>query len=160
MRSMFVALAFCLAAAVASSPLQAQEFSSLEERMSAREFKDAGLDKLSAEELANLNRWLRERAAPSAPAAAPTASVDRTGLPAIREEADKVVSRLMGSFRGWSGNTTFQLENGQVWRQTDGSVFGGVNLESPQVTIDKGLFGAWYLHVEGYNSRAKVKRIR
>jgi hypothetical protein len=42
-----------------AAPAAAQEFSSLEERMSAAEFKAAGLDKLSPAELEALNRWLR-----------------------------------------------------------------------------------------------------
>lgn len=160
MRPMYAVLVFALLALIAADTLRAQEFSSLEERMSAKEFRESGLDKLSAEELANLNRWLRERAPSTvvAPAAAPVD--DRTGFPAGRNEPDKIVSRLTGSFRGWTGSTQFRLENGQVWQQTDDTTFGGVSLESPQVTIDKGMFGAWYLRVEGYNSRAKVKRIR
>jgi len=157
---MHAVFAFVLLASLAAGVTRAQEFSSLEERMSAKEFRDAGLDKLSAEELAHLNRWLRERASATvaAPAAAPVE--DRTGFPAGRNEPDRIVSRLIGSFRGWSGNTQFRLDNGQVWQQTDDTTFGGVSLESPQVTIDKGMFGAWYLRVEGYNSRAKVKRVR
>lgn len=160
MRASRLALAFALAGA--SLSLQAQDFSSLEERMSQREFESAGLSKLSAEELAFLNRWLAERglSAPIAGAAAPAPS-DRTGLPAPEAQQGEVVrSRLMGSFRGWTGNTEFRLENGQVWQQTGGGSFGGVSLESPAVTIERGLFGAWYLRVDGYNSRAKVKRVR
>lgn len=160
MRPMLAAFAFALLALASSAVLHAQEFSSLEERMNAKEFREAGLDKLSAEELANLNRWLRERASATVAAPATAPVEDRTGFPAGRNEPDKIVSRLTGSFRGWTGNTQFRLENGQVWQQTDDTSFGGVSLESPQVTIDKGMFGAWYLRVEGYNSRAKVKRIR
>ena len=37
----------------------AQEFSSLEERMSSDDFTSAGLERLSADELARLNDWLR-----------------------------------------------------------------------------------------------------
>lgn len=40
-----------------------------------------------------------------------------------REEAEKeqvrFTSVLTGKFRGWEGNTTFYLENGQVWRQSN-----------------------------------------
>src|SRR5688572_10963425 len=70
--------AFCLGmllAVGASDPAAAQgsaAFSSLEERMSHADFKAAGLDKLTPEELAALNEWLRQRgeaAAVAAPAA-------------------------------------------------------------------------------------------
>ncbi len=152
-------LSFALLLLSTSATLSAQTFSSLEERMSQRDFESAGLQKLSAEELAFLNRWLVERSL-SAPVTAASGSADRVGLPPTASESgDRVQSRLLGSFRGWSGNTVFRLENGQVWQQTGGGELAGVNLESPGVTIEKGVFGAWYLRVEGYNSRAKVKRV-
>ena len=50
------AIAFAISLSVAAS---AAEFSSLEERMSQTQFHDAGLDKLSPQELKNLNDWLR-----------------------------------------------------------------------------------------------------
>lgn len=150
---------FALLLLSTSATLSAQTFSSLEERMSQRDFESAGLQKLSAEELAFLNRWLVERGL-SARVPAASGSADRVGLPPTASESgDRVQSRLLGSFRGWSGNTVFRLENGQVWQQTGGGELAGVNLESPGVTIEKGVFGAWYLRVEGYNSRAKVKRV-
>ncbi|ODU45030.1 hypothetical protein [uncultured Aquimonas sp.] len=156
MRATRLALAFALAGA--SLSLHAQDFSSLEERMSQREFERAGLQKLSAEELAFLNRWLVDKGLTAMPAE--TVRNDRIGLPAERNAAnDEVRSRLLGSFRGWTGNTVFRLENGQVWQQTDGGRLAGVNLDSPEVKIEKSLFGAWYLSVEGYNTRAKVRRL-
>lgn len=154
----FARTALTLLLASSSLGLHAQSFSSLEERMSQRDFENSGLQKLSEEELAFLNRWLQERGLTAATAPAPAA--DTIGLPPARTDSgDRVQSRLMGSFRGWSGNTVFRLENGQVWQQTGGGELAGVNLESPSVTIEKGMLGAWYLRVEGYNSRAKVKRV-
>ena len=155
-RSLSLALAL---AAVGSA--QAQNFSSLEERMSEREFSSAGLNKLSAEELAFLNAWLAQKAPGTATVAAPVYSgVDRTGLPAESSgSGDRVVSSVAGTFRGWTGNTEFRLANGQVWQQTGGSNLS-VNMESPTVVIEKGMFNSWYLRVEGYNTRAKVKRLR
>ncbi|NNJ64680.1 MAG: hypothetical protein HKP16_03880, partial [Xanthomonadales bacterium] len=45
---------------VAAAPLQAADgFSSLEEQMSGKEFTEAGLDKLSQDELDALNAWIR-----------------------------------------------------------------------------------------------------
>lgn len=160
MRRIRLALALLLLSA--SAALCAQSFSSLEERMSQRDFENAGLQKLSADELAFLNRWLQERglSAPAANAAGVAGAADRIGLPPARDPSNEIVrSRLLGSFRGWSGNTVFRLENGQVWQQTDGGRLAGVNLDSPPVTIRKSLFGAWYLSVEGYNTRAKVQRL-
>ena len=42
------------------SVLAQERFSSVEERMTGKEFKASGLDKLSDEELAALNSWLRD----------------------------------------------------------------------------------------------------
>jgi hypothetical protein len=155
-------LSLLLTALLACSGLaEAQRFSSLEERMSDAEFRAAGLDTLSAAQLAALNQWLTERGLVGADASAPPADAsDRVGLAPERGQSDRVSSRLMGSFRGWTGSTEFQLQNGQVWRQTGGGELAGVSLEEPEVTIEQGIFGTWYLRVEGYNSRAKVKRVR
>lgn len=68
-------------------------------------------------------------------------------------------SRTTGDFSGWSGRTEFQLENGQVWRQVEPGQFS-VSLTRPHVVIEKGLMGAFYLHVEGYGSRVRVKRVK
>lgn len=153
-------LATCLLAASAVSPASAQSFSTLEERMSVVQFRAAGLEKLSPEELAALNAWLQQNvgAGTAAIAAAP-ATQDRTGF---QEDTDKsvVVSRLIGPFQGWRGKTRFELENGQVWQQVGSDGWSGVNLESPQVTIKPGFMGSWSLKVEGYNTSTKVKRIK
>src|SRR5688572_3488323 len=94
-------LAFALTAGTAA----AQEFSSLEERMSAKEFHEAGLDKLSPEELARLNAWLAGRMQAQAQAAAPVAPAapdDRRGFRDNDDNGEDIVSSIAGTFRGWS----------------------------------------------------------
>ena len=141
-----------------------QPFSSLEERMTGSEFTNTGLHKLSAEELAALNRWIRERSIaqydgppesengslPSQPGEAP---------PTDRMAREKFQSRIVGEFSGWSGNTVFRLENGMVWRQDENDRFRLQPVDSPMVTIKPGLFGAWRLSVEGHNRAVRVERI-
>lgn len=137
----------------------AQQFSSLEERMSSADFEAAGLDKLSPEELARLNEWLRGNVGAGTGAAAVASREDRIGF---REEmvTGVVVSQIDGPFTGWSGKTRFRLKNGQVWQQIDSDArFGGVELDSPGVRIEPGLFGSWMLKVDGYNSQVRVKRL-
>lgn len=146
-----------------AAPLSAQEFSSLEERMSYAEFKAAGLEKLSPEELAALNDWLRRQGTLAGAATATTAapSSDNRGLPESSSR-EVIVSRILGEFTGWTGNTRFTLENGQVWEQRgDNSRLTGVRLSNPTVTLKPALIGSsWYLQVEGYNATAKVRRIQ
>ncbi len=53
---------------------------------------------------------------------------------------------------------TMTLQNGQVWREVGSS---GHKVENGQdVTVKKGLFGSYYLSVEGSNRQLQVKRIR
>lgn len=146
----------------ASSAVFAQSFTTLEEKMSVAEFRAAGLEKLSAEELAALNAWLQARGMQAATTAAPAASSDRRGFRQTSSDSDDrpVISRLPGTFRGWSGSHTFELENGQVWRTTESSELAGVTLENPRVRIERGFMGVWRLKVEGYNTSVKVERVR
>lgn len=151
-----------LALALTAGTAAAQEFSSLEERMSAKEFKEAGLDKLTPEELAKLNAWLggRMQAQAAAPATAPVE--DRRGfLDGEDEDESDIVTTIPGTFRGWSKKgDRFVLSNGQVWEVSDATPKFSVNVENPQVTIEAGAFSAWYLSIEGYNARVKVRRIK
>ncbi len=164
--------ALALSLMFAPAALFAQDFSSLEERMSYNEFKAAGLDKLSPEELQKLNEWLRDRAAatlaapaaaayapaPATPAAAP--EVDTRGLRQASSRGDTIYSKIPGEFLGWSGVTRFRLENGQVWESFSDTSTLRVKLQNPNVRIEQGLFGAWYLKLDDYNATAKVKRIQ
>jgi len=75
----------------------------------------------------------------------------------IQKVPDQIVSTIEGPFTGWEGKTIFRLSNGQVWRQADPGVFD-VNLNSPKVTISKGMMGAFYLRVEGYGTKIRVVR--
>ncbi|MEW9797426.1 hypothetical protein [Alteromonas sp. CYL-A6] len=56
------------------------------------------------------------------------------------------------------GNHIVTLDNGTVWRQTDD---GDLKLSVGQeVTIDRGVFSAFYLSHEGVNKRIRVERIK
>ena len=103
-----------------------------------------------------------------APAGAPAAQAGaRTGVPpeqfgfedrAFQFQTESIESYIPGRFEGWDPNGKIKLANGQVWQVTDGSrrSFG---LTNPKVTVRKGLFGAYYLDLEGYNVSPKVRRI-
>lgn len=128
--------------------------------MSEAEFKAAGLDRLTPEELAALNAWLQHRTAGGAPAATYVPpSEDRTGF---RDpvDSDGVVSRIAGEFAGWDGNTQFTLENGQIWEQAESASMRGVQVDSPAVTIRPAFMGSWLLKVEGFNQTVRVRRIK
>lgn len=155
--AIFLTLALPLCAAAQSSP----NFSSLEERMSAADFRRAGLDKLTPEELAALNAWLQARE--TSPGAAPTE--DRAGFASSNffgaNGPDRIESTVAGNFKGWDrAGDLITLANGQVWRVTDSSTRLRVDLSNPRVVIERNAMGGWQLRVDGYNTRARVTRER
>jgi len=156
MRLPLLVLPFALALGVANLA-HGQSFSTLEERMSAADFRRAGLEKLSPEELAALNAWLQQNQQKQ------MAQADSRGFAPARGASDDrpVRSRLIGTLDGFRKGTVFRLENGQVWTSIDPeAVLEGVTLEAPAVTVEKSLFGTWRLRVEGYNTSAKVERVQ
>lgn len=145
-----------------------RSFSTLEERMTAQEFRDAGLDKLSDEELSALNRWIGRRSLAEGEVVAPAGGSSRT-TPVGEDRrgfndagnAETIRSRIEGPFEGWNGDTVFVLENGMVWQQSEGGTFRPRRMEDPEVEISEGFLGSvWYLKVDGYNTQVKVRRLR
>ena len=142
----------------------------LEQQMTAGEFRAAGLDKLSAEELANLNRWLQGQVQETTVAveqareegrqqARQQAEAEAVGRRAGSTPDGPINSSIVGEFNGFGRGLRYTLENGQVWEQTDATRLEGVQMSNPGVTINSGVFGTWYLRVDGYNARAKVRRV-
>ncbi len=163
LRTALLALTLALATPAALAQA-APDTRPIEQRMTANEFDAAGLHKLSPEELAALNAWLRGtlqvETELAAAAAAEKVKDDNRGF--FHFESDEaIVARLQGRFDGFARNRRYTLDNGQVWKQTDSARLEGVELDAPLMTISPGVFGnVWYLQVEGYNKRAKVERIK
>lgn len=170
-----------LLAVLAAPPLAARpEPVQLKTEMAPAEFSEAGLEKLTPDELAALEAWLNRRI---------DARVERRV--AEREEAEKVErerrgrqsfgadtlperaraavaddvspkfieSEIAGDFGGFEGGTTVRLANGQVWRQTDGRTYY-VSGEDLKVRIRRGALGSYLLTVEGANRSVYVERVR
>lgn len=146
--------------AVSSSAFGQQAFSSLEEQMTGAEFKATGLDRLTPGELAALNNWLRAHslATLEAPTAGVASSPESQKIPEM--ERTTITSKLVGKFSGWDGQTTFKLENGMIWQQTDKDKFYLKEVENPVIIIEPGAFGSWKLSTEGSSSKCKVERIQ
>ena len=153
---LFVALLAVAPAALAQESIRSQ--------MSAAEFEAAGLDKLDAAELARLDAWLNRTIVTETVKAAAVAADD------VKKQArgfvgfgssEPIVGRIAGDFRGFGMGRRYTLEDGGVWRQTDEARLVGANLQSPAIRISKSMIGnAWYMSVEGYNTKAKVERIK
>lgn len=183
-RAIFCVMLFTSAALV----MAADKTADVRDLMTAREFHATGLDKLSPDELAALNAWLASYAAhaPAAatsthPAAAPSVSpepavavvaaptpappastADSFGksmiAPKPAEEPKRIETRILGTFTGWTGNTVFKLENGQVWKQADSRSYQ-THLENPEVVIKKLMLG-YLLTLPGQSASVFVKRIQ
>jgi hypothetical protein len=160
-RSFALALGLCLVGGlcIARELVMPPDFTGLQKNMTPQEFQNAGLNKLTPEELAALDAWLTGQMKQREAAVAKAPRVDRSGFLEPGDEGP-VHSRLLGEFHGWRGRTHFALENGQVWIQAEDGSLEGVNLTDPEVTITKGFMGDWKLKVKGYNSFIRVKRVK
>lgn len=176
-------LVFFLLYAVTFSVLAQESFSSVEERMTGKEFMQSGLAKLTDDELAALNKWLRDHsvatlenrnaagnssvsasAASAVTSAAvggsPVRPVDTRGFEGRDTDTSTIVSAIIGEFKGWDGETVFKLQNGMIWKQSEKGRQITKLLIDPVVTIKAGMFNSWNLKVEGYNRNVQVKRIQ
>jgi len=113
---------------------------SIHEMMSPDEFRAAGLNKLSAQELQKLDAWLQGYRQVAEKKAATRA--ERTKL-------DLLVSRVDGSFNGLTGRTVIRLEDGTVWKQANAEDrFRPKVTDHPGAVVIHGIFG-YKMRVEG-----------
>jgi hypothetical protein len=129
----------------------------LQQRMSPSEFKAAGLDKLSPQELQNLDTWLRTHAKTT------TKMVSASGKPvfyASDAKREKIETRIKGHFDGWSGNNEYTLDNGQVWRQIGSDNVSCMTADNPSTKVKPSMMGNWLMYVSGCNGSVHVERVR
>src|SRR6266516_2339340 len=117
---------------------------SIQEMMSPEEFKAAGLNKLSPEELQKLDAWLQgyRQVAEQAGEKKGSARAERTKM-------DLIVSRVDGSFNGLTGRTVIRLEDGTVWKQANADDrFRPKVTDHPAAAVIHGIFG-YKMRIEG-----------
>lgn len=125
----------------------------VEQLMSAKEFKAAGLDKLSSEEIEALNQWL------SIYSVQLFQTVQGVGTKGVGNNCSTVIeSQIEGEFNGWDGETIFKLANGQIWQQSS-YAYTYHYAYRPEVTIFQS-GGACKMKVKGVNDSITVKRLR
>ena len=137
--------------------LAADQYVPLQQRMTPDEFKAAGLDKLSADQLKNLDTWL------SGHGKTVTKVVDQAGKPVFyptSEKAGPVQARIQGQFSGFSGGSELTLDNGQVWKQADGTKIACMSSSNPKVTIRRSLMGNWMAAVDGCADTTSMVRTK
>ena len=142
----------CLSLGLPAADRRPAAWEGLERMMAPEEFRSAGLQKLSPEELRKLNEWLVHFLAYD------SAEVVRKDEKIQELQNVPVRRRIVGSFRGWSGDTTFTLDNGEVWKQRLPGRYA-VNLDNPEVEISKNLLGFYELKVVQTGRRIGVTRL-
>jgi len=117
---------------------------SIQQMMTPEEFKAAGLNKLSPEELQKLDAWLQgyRQVAEQAGEKKGSARAERTKM-------DLIVSRVDGTFAGLTGRTVIRLQDGTVWRQANADDrFRPKVTDSPAAAVIHGIFG-YKMRIEG-----------
>ncbi len=105
----------------------------------------------------------------SAPTATPAAATnpqpgtgtdqDTANFGKAPEQPDEMRSRIPGTFTGWTGDTRFVLENGQVWEQRYETRWK-TEMENPEVVIKRRLLGLHRMEIIGTGKSVPVKRIK
>lgn len=163
------ALVAAVLIAIAAPAAMAQQ--TIQQQMTAEEFSAAGLDKLTASELDALNRWLLQQVEEESSNAAEQAREEerrqaredsagrRDGGAFGSTSREPIQTHIVGQFDGFGRGQRYTLANGQVWEQTDSARLDGIRRTDPEVTVSPGALGVWYLRLDGFSTRAKVRRV-
>ncbi|MFL6501483.1 MAG: hypothetical protein ACJ8LL_12305 [Candidatus Udaeobacter sp.] len=148
----FCVILSCFEAARAAQP---EMSGSIKEIMSAEEFKAAGLNKLSADELQKLDAWLQGYRQVTEQTAEKKATAR-----ASRTKMDLIVSRVDGSFQGLTGRTIIRLEDGTVWKQANADDrYRSRVTDHPAAAVIHGVFG-YKMRLEGATQEFYVDPVR
>jgi hypothetical protein len=147
-----VAVALAVAGLATAQTKSSQFVPSVESLMSAAEFRTTGLQKLSPEELAALNRWLGKYTA------AVTSALEQSPSPNAPSTVEAIESHIDGDFEGWEGETIFKLDNGQIWQQA-GYAYTYHFAYHPKVIIYR-TGGTYRMKVEDVSDTIPVKRLK
>lgn len=130
-------------------------FPGIQQLMNPEEFSASGLDKLSGDELEALDAWLLRYTAGEA-------AILREDNTEVREAAreTEIVSRIQGNFSGWTGETVFRLENGQVWRQRLQGKYRYRGPANPEVKIHRNFLGFYMMTLVEADKSVGVKLVR
>ena len=117
-------------------------FPGVKRLMSVEDFEATGLDKLTPRELEALDAWLLRYTAGDAQVLQQTNEAVREA-----EVEHEVLSRIVGDFKGWDGETVFQLENGQRWQQRLQGRYFYNGPPNPEVRISRNWLGFYKMTV-------------
>ena len=127
----------------------------LRSEMSAADFNQMGLSKLSDSELARLYQWVKIRE--SREPIQDRLTLVKAEQPSSQQRMDKpsseetITTSIEGAFEGWTGATLFRLSNGQVWRQRLNGRWR-YKADSPSVEIKKNFMGYYVMSIDDKKS--------
>ena len=158
-----ITLLFCVVFAIcgfsglhAAEP-EASPFPGVQKAMSPEDYAAAGLQKLDPAERTKLDEFIRNYVSVSNERVATTA-VDKAVKEKKVSAPEVIQSRIVGPFTGYNGRTTFTLENGQRWAQSQGDSAYFPKIDSPPVLIVKAGFG-YRMHIAGAAGAIRVVKI-
>jgi hypothetical protein len=165
---LFAAFLIVVATATAQS-----SFPGLKAVLSETEWKRAGLDRLSPDELGVIDAALiRHQSGATAQlqaeitkvraTAAPTSPVSpgffqRFGLPLFDDNDWRAMPPLQAKVVKWEGGNRFRLDNGQIWEGTETITY---DLPGKAIEIQARPHGQFALVVDGVNTTLRVMRLR
>jgi hypothetical protein len=152
-------VACILALGIVGALLAAQQPTELriEKMMSAQELKETGVAGLTEQQRGALSRWLLRytRLVASSVQKLPA---PETGTPIRSSCSPAIETTIAGEFEGWSGETIFKLDNGQIWEQAEYDYMYSYQYR-PDVTIYLTRSGC-RMKIEGEEETILVRRIK
>ena len=134
----------------------------IENLMTADDFSASGLDKLSEAERKHLSEWVeryREGAVTGPVVVKKPSEMNEAEKAEYKKQKEKqIVASVLPTFRGWSGTTVFELDNGQVWRQRQGGSMKYSGSDST-VVISRNWLGKYVMEHQATGRAIGVKRI-
>ena len=145
---------------------KAEDFPGVKKALTPEQYAATGLDKLSPEERAKLDSYLKgyftgatQQVVQQAVAKASSQAVDQAVKQHKVEPPQLIESKIVGTVSGWSDRgTTFVLENGQHWKTTDNEHRYFTPVVNPDVFIVKDFFG-YKMAIAG-GGAVRVQRIQ
>ena len=143
---------FLLLALISVGSNAADDFPGIEDLMTAAQYRAAGLNNLSEQQLQELNHWLTAYTANEAP-------IVKQQSESVKKAKTKfIASQVDGKFAGWTGKTIFRLKNGQVWRQRYSGRYWYKAVD-PDVEIKKNILGFYQMKILATGKVIGVKRV-
>jgi hypothetical protein len=144
---------------LASAAMAEQAYVNIEQRLSAEQLRETGLNTLSAEQLERLNQLLSAESNKLVKIEKPTSEDRPISASYIGLNDKPIKSRLKGSVSGWEVDTVFELENGQRWKVLKGKMKLRKPMQAPDIMLVPGVAGRWFLQVDQDLPKARVYRI-